>query len=292
MRIALTGSTTEPVISHSTMKRHRDQQPDREREVRGDGVLLVDELRGGAADQPRRGLGSPSGCPARAPRAVSPSGLPAARTSTCQVVAVELARLGHGAHAWAARRASWRSAGGLRHGRPRGEHDGDRAGVLTAEVARERVGDGARALPLGDHRGIHRGPGGAQRGERDRPASARRSRPPPAAGGASRRERGGTTSPARRGARRAAGAGRRAWRPIARTSVGVITSEAAPATRATTAPAMPIDFRKPSGKTVSVIRAVATVTALKATVRPAVLTVVRMAPAPGSLAWPVPRGSA
>ena len=45
---------------------------------------------------------------------------------------------------------------------------------------------------------------------------------------------------------------------------------------------MPIDFRKPSGKTVSVIIAKATVTALKATVRPAVRIVVRTA-RPGAL---------
>ena len=43
---------------------------------------------------------------------------------------------------------------------------------------------------------------------------------------------------------------------------------------------MPIDFRKPSGNTVRVIIAAATVTALNATVRPAVLIVVRTAPAP------------
>ena len=44
--------------------------------------------------------------------------------------------------------------------------------------------------------------------------------------------------------------------------VGAITSEARPATSATTAPAIPIDWRKLSGKTVSVIRAKDTVTAL------------------------------
>ena len=58
---------------------------------------------------------------------------------------------------------------------------------------------------------------------------------------------------------------------------GAITSAAAPATSETTAPAIPIDFRNPSGKTVSVTSASATVTALKATVRPAVRTVVRTA---------------
>ncbi len=47
---------------------------------------------------------------------------------------------------------------------------------------------------------------------------------------------------------------------------------------ATVAPAMPIDFRKPCGNTVSVISAAATVAAEKATVRPAVAIVVRMAP--------------
>ena len=62
---------------------------------------------------------------------------------------------------------------------------------------------------------------------------------------------------------------------------GAITSADMPATSDTAAPAMPIDFRKPSGKTVSVISAKATVTALKATVRPAVFIVVRTALAPG-----------
>ncbi len=63
-------------------------------------------------------------------------------------------------------------------------------------------------------------------------------------------------------------------------SAGEIVSAAAAATRATTAPAMPIDWRKPSGKRVSVIRAADTVAALKATVRPAVVMVVRIAAAP------------
>ena len=66
--------------------------------------------------------------------------------------------------------------------------------------------------------------------------------------------------------------------PIAN-RVWVITSDAIPAASATTAPSIPIDGRNPSGKTVSVIRAIATVTALSVIVRPAVFSVVRSAPA-------------
>ena len=66
-------------------------------------------------------------------------------------------------------------------------------------------------------------------------------------------------------------------RPQMANVAGAITSAAAPATIATAAPAIPIDFRKPSGNTVSVISASATVTALNATVRPAVCIVVRTA---------------
>ena len=54
-------------------------------------------------------------------------------------------------------------------------------------------------------------------------------------------------------------------------------SEAIAATTATLAPAMPIDCAKPSGKTVSVASAAATVAAEKTTVRPAVAIVVRTA---------------
>ena len=45
---------------------------------------------------------------------------------------------------------------------------------------------------------------------------------------------------------------------------------------------MPIDFRKPCGKSVSVMSAAATVAAEKATVRPAVAIVVRIAPGVGA----------
>jgi hypothetical protein len=58
---------------------------------------------------------------------------------------------------------------------------------------------------------------------------------------------------------------------------GEITRAATAATTATIAPAMPIDFTKPSGKTVRVIIAAATVAAEKATVRPAVRMVVATA---------------
>ena len=49
------------------------------------------------------------------------------------------------------------------------------------------------------------------------------------------------------------------------------------ATMATTAPARPIDFTKPCGKTVRVIMAAATVAAENSTVRPAVRMVTPMA---------------
>ena len=67
------------------------------------------------------------------------------------------------------------------------------------------------------------------------------------------------------------------FEPQSANVAGAMTSDARPAMSATTAPAIPIDFRNPSGKTVSVISASATVTALKATVRPAVRIVVRTA---------------
>ncbi len=67
--------------------------------------------------------------------------------------------------------------------------------------------------------------------------------------------------------------------PHSPNSAGEITRAASAATTATVAPAMPIDWRKPSGKTVSVASATATVAAEKTTVRPAVLIVVRMAAA-------------
>ena len=56
------------------------------------------------------------------------------------------------------------------------------------------------------------------------------------------------------------------------------------ATIATLAPAMPIDLTKPSGNTVSVASATATVAAENATVRPAVTIVVRAA-VRGSAPW-------
>ena len=50
--------------------------------------------------------------------------------------------------------------------------------------------------------------------------------------------------------------------PHTANSAGAMTSDAIPATIATDAPAMPIDCRNPSGKTVNVMSASATVTAL------------------------------
>ena len=78
----------------------------------------------------------------------------------------------------------------------------------------------------------------------------------------------------------------RRWRtvslpPHTANRAGEITSDPTPATTATTAPAMPIDFRKPSGKTVRVASAIATVAEEKAMVRPAVAIVVRIAARPG-----------
>ena len=54
---------------------------------------------------------------------------------------------------------------------------------------------------------------------------------------------------------------RASFAPQSANSAGEMTSAAAAATRATVAPAMPIDFRKACGKTVSVISAPATVAA-------------------------------
>ena len=64
-------------------------------------------------------------------------------------------------------------------------------------------------------------------------------------------------------------------------SAGRTVSEISPASGATSPPAMPIERRKPSGKIASVAIAAATVTELKATVRPAVAIVRRTASAPG-----------
>ena len=66
--------------------------------------------------------------------------------------------------------------------------------------------------------------------------------------------------------------------PHSANSAGEMTSAASAATAATVAPAIPIDFRKPCGKIVSVMSAAETVAAENATVRPAVAIVVRMAP--------------
>ena len=60
-------------------------------------------------------------------------------------------------------------------------------------------------------------------------------------------------------------------------TIGEISSAARAATMATTAPAMPMDLRKPSGKTVRVIIATATVAAEKTTERPAVRMVTAIA---------------
>ena len=71
-------------------------------------------------------------------------------------------------------------------------------------------------------------------------------------------------------------------------SAGEIVSAAIAATSATIAPAIPIDFRKPSGNTTSVASAHATVTAEKQTVDPARVIVARSAccsVAPSASSW-------
>jgi len=72
-------------------------------------------------------------------------------------------------------------------------------------------------------------------------------------------------------------AGRASLRPQTANSAGETMSAAVAATAATVAPAIPIDLRNPCGNTVSVISAHATVAAEKATVRPAVRIVARIA---------------
>jgi phage tail sheath gpL-like len=76
--------------------------------------------------------------------------------------------------------------------------------------------------------------------------------------------------------------------PHTASSAGEIVSAQTAATSATVAPAMPIDFRKPSGNTTSVASAHATVTAEKQTVDPARPIVVRSAScsdAPPASSW-------
>ncbi len=82
----------------------------------------------------------------------------------------------------------------------------------------------------------------------------------------------------RRGSRRAS------FAPHRPKITGEITSAAMAATTATVAPASPMDLMNPRGKTVSAASATATVLAEKATVRPAVRIVVRIAPADGPCA--------
>ena len=71
-------------------------------------------------------------------------------------------------------------------------------------------------------------------------------------------------------------------------SAGEIVSAATAATIATMAPAIPIDFKNPSGNTTSVASAHATVTAEKQTVAPARVIVARSAccsDAPSANSW-------
>ena len=69
--------------------------------------------------------------------------------------------------------------------------------------------------------------------------------------------------------------------PSRKKSGGRTVSETSPASGPTSAPAIPIERRNPSGKTASVAIETPTVTELNATVRPAVATVARTASAPG-----------
>ena len=278
MRIALTGSTTEPVMSHSTAQRQRDEQPDGERQVRADRVLLVDELRRGAADEQRVGRRALADL-ADERRAASPSGSPAAAHVHLPGRVVERARLADRCARRAAPRAPPRTPR-RRPARLRASTTIVIGLVSWPPKSRARVSATVRALwPFGitdESTGVQTArSAGRARSEHQR-AGAR------AATGSGRRMTAWASRyqrPAPPGAR--AGAGRRASRPRSRTSRARSRARRAPATSATTAPAIPIDCRKPSGKTVSVIRAKATVTALKATVRPAVAIVVRTAPAPG-----------
>ena len=261
MTIALSGSTIEPVISHSTAKVSTTSRPTASGRL--EPIASCWSTNSAAAPPTSSGYGVGR---ARISLHERLRGVALGRAGHGDVHlpgrVVERPRLGHRAHAGQPLepRRVLGDAGPLAAGASIAIVD--RVRVLAAEVARERVGDGARALALRDHGGVDRGP--------DRPAapaaratsiSIAGDRRPPAAGGASPRGRAGTSAPCSAGR-----SGRRrrtaSFAPQIANSVGAITSEARPATSATTAPAIPIDCRKPSGKTVSVIRAKDTVTAL------------------------------
>ncbi len=77
--------------------------------------------------------------------------------------------------------------------------------------------------------------------------------------------------------RPASTSGRASLTPHSASSAGDTVTATTAATIATTAPAIPIDLRKPCGNSVSVASAQATVTAENSTVRPARIIVVTMA---------------
>ena len=256
MAIALAGSTTEPVISHSTRKVSAHSSSTASAQPGADRGLLVDELRrrAGHGGRERRVERADLGT---TPRAVSPAGSPGTVTVDPPGVAPRSAgarpryalqgvdAIGERADAAAPSEAARRRDG-----------DGRRAGA--AEVALDRVGDDrARSCP----------PGSRSR----RPASTSR-RGPAARRRASRAAVTAAITPGRRmtaWASRcqrscAAAAPRRAARacaPQSASSAGETASEASAATTATLAPAMPIDCANPSGNTVSVASAAATVAA-------------------------------
>ena len=95
----------------------------------------------------------------------SPSGLPAASTSTCQAEAAQLARLGHArtpGRASAARRrlgpaARWRGR----------EHHGDRVVPCAAESRSSALATVRAVSRLWDYRRIHRAPDYPQRRQRE-----------------------------------------------------------------------------------------------------------------------------
>ena len=226
-----------------------DEEGDRERQPRADRRLLVDELGGVAADARRRTAPASARIASHDVLGDRAGGSPAAVASSCQVPRAERARRRD--DALDARRRARRGGerGDLGRRSPSGAEMATATGALAAPPRAASASATVRALwPFGiteesiaDQVVLSAGSG--EREHDDAPSAARR-RP----GAASRRARGGTSGPP--SARRARRGGR-AWRPTARRAPGEIDERRrAAATTATVAPAMPIDFRKPCGKTV------------------------------------------
>ena len=262
MRIALTGSTTEPVISHSTANVSTTSSPTAS--GRFEPIASCWSTNSAAAPPTSSGYGagpariSPDQRPRRVALGLAGDGdvdLPG------RVVQRAAARPRRARRAAARARPRTRATRGPL-ARRRVERDRDRARVLAAEVARQRVGDGARALrPSGSRR--------SRPASRPRAAPAARGRASAAPVTDRHRQRAAhhrVREPVPRAllgrALRPAPAHGELARPRARTAPGRSRATPAPATSATTAPAIPIDCRNPSGNTVSVISAKATVTAL------------------------------